>query len=65
VRRPLLVALIPAHDEEDQMADAVGSLFDQDLPPDLVLACADNCSDDTAGEAERAGGHVSVTVANV
>jgi cellulose synthase/poly-beta-1,6-N-acetylglucosamine synthase-like glycosyltransferase len=65
LRRPLLVALIPAHNEEDQIGGAVASLCGQELPPDLVVVCADNCSDDTAGEAERAGGHVFVTVGNV
>jgi cellulose synthase/poly-beta-1,6-N-acetylglucosamine synthase-like glycosyltransferase len=64
VSRALLVALIPAHDEEDQIAGAVASLREQELPPDLVIVCADNCSDDTAGEAARAGAHLFVTVAN-
>jgi cellulose synthase/poly-beta-1,6-N-acetylglucosamine synthase-like glycosyltransferase len=63
--RPLLVALIPAHDEEDQIAGAVASLHDQELSPDLVVVCADNCTDDTAVEAARAGAFVFVTVDNL
>jgi cellulose synthase/poly-beta-1,6-N-acetylglucosamine synthase-like glycosyltransferase len=64
VSRALLVALIPAHDEEEQIAGAIASLREQVLPPDVVVVCADNCTDDTAGEAARAGAHVFVTVAN-
>ena len=59
-RRPvddgLVVALIPAHDEEHQIAEAIRSLHEQEAPPDLVVVVADNCRDDTARIAEGDGG---------
>jgi cellulose synthase/poly-beta-1,6-N-acetylglucosamine synthase-like glycosyltransferase len=66
-RRPdcsLVVALIPAHNEEDQIENAIRSLQDQETPPDLVVVCADNCTDDTAAKAEALGAFVFETVAN-
>jgi 1,2-diacylglycerol 3-beta-glucosyltransferase len=57
---PWLAALIPAHDEERGVADAVGALVAQDYPADrlTVIVIADNCTDDTAGVAARAGATV-------
>jgi cellulose synthase/poly-beta-1,6-N-acetylglucosamine synthase-like glycosyltransferase len=60
----LVVALIPAHNEEDQIADAIRSLREQGTPPGLVIVCADNCTDGTADEAEAAGARVYETVGN-
>ena len=34
------------------------------MPPDLIVVCADNCSDDTARRAAAAGAHVFETVGN-
>lgn len=62
--RPIIVALIPAHDEETQIAEAIGSLHLQELPPDLIVVCADNCTDGTAAVAKAAGAHVFETVGN-
>jgi cellulose synthase/poly-beta-1,6-N-acetylglucosamine synthase-like glycosyltransferase len=62
--RGLVVALIPAHNEEDQIANAIRSLHEQDVPPDLIIVCADNCTDATAAGAERSGAFVFETVAN-
>lgn len=62
--RRLIVALIPAHNESDQIESAIRSLDVQETPPDLVVVCADNCTDDTAAKAERAGAVVFETVAN-
>jgi hypothetical protein len=45
----LVVALIPAQDEEAQIYQAIRSLDDQESPPDLIVVCADNCSDATPG----------------
>lgn len=59
-----VVALIPAHDEEELIAEAISSLRLQDTPPDLIVVCADNCTDDTAAVAEAAGAHVYATVGN-
>jgi len=62
--RGLVVALIPAHNEEHQIEDAILSLRLQETPPDLVVVCADNCTDGTAARAEAAGAHVFETVDN-
>jgi cellulose synthase/poly-beta-1,6-N-acetylglucosamine synthase-like glycosyltransferase len=60
-----VIALIPAHDEEHQIEAAIASLRTQESPPDLVIVCADNCSDRTAARAAEAGAHVFETVGNV
>jgi len=62
--RGLVVALIPAHDEEGQIGEAVRPLHEQVLPPDLIVAVADNCSHGTALEAEAAGAIVFETTGN-
>jgi cellulose synthase/poly-beta-1,6-N-acetylglucosamine synthase-like glycosyltransferase len=59
-----VIALIPAHDEEDQIEGAIHSLRAQSAPPDLIVVCADNCNDDTAARAEGSGAHVFETVDN-
>jgi cellulose synthase/poly-beta-1,6-N-acetylglucosamine synthase-like glycosyltransferase len=68
LRRPTgrgrVVALIPAHDEEDQIQAAIRSLREQEAPPDLIVVCADNCSDRTASLARAAGAYVYETVDN-
>lgn len=63
--RGFVVALIPAHNEEHQIEDAVLSLRLQETPPDLVVVCADNCTDGTAARAEAAGATVFETVDNL
>jgi cellulose synthase/poly-beta-1,6-N-acetylglucosamine synthase-like glycosyltransferase len=60
----VVVALIPAHNEEEQIEGAIQSLRDQLSPPDLIVVCADNCTDDTAGRAVAAGAFVFETVGN-
>lgn len=62
--RPLVVALIPAHNEERQIGAAIRSLSEQDTPPQLVLVCADGCTDETAHEAAAAGAYVLSTTEN-
>ena len=59
-----VVALIPAHDEEEQIAATVRSLREQTYPVDRILVVADNCSDRTAEVAAAAGADVCETVAN-
>ena len=61
---PIVVALIPAHNEEDQIGDAIRSLREQTSPPDVTLVCADNCTDDTVRVARAAGADVFETVDN-
>jgi biofilm PGA synthesis N-glycosyltransferase PgaC len=40
--RGLVIAVIAARNEEDQIEDAVRSLHEQTLPPDLILVLVDN-----------------------
>jgi biofilm PGA synthesis N-glycosyltransferase PgaC len=62
--RGLVVALIPAHNEQDRIGKAISSLDEQTSKPDLTIVCADNCTDRTALAAEAAGAHVFVTEGN-
>jgi 1,2-diacylglycerol 3-beta-glucosyltransferase len=57
-----LVVLVPAHNEADLIARCIASLFEQTYPRTLydVVVIADNCTDDTALIAERAGAQVMV-----
>ena len=59
-----VVVLIPAHNEEQRLPAALSSLAAQTRPPDLIWVIADNCTDDTALVAERAGAQVFPTVGN-
>lgn len=54
--------VVPAHDEETEIARTVDSLLALDYPRDLcrVLVIADNCGDRTAEYAAAAGAHVIV-----
>src|SRR4051812_18762747 len=45
--RPRLVALLPAHNEQDTIGAALRSLATQSDPADHVIVVADNCTDDT------------------
>jgi cellulose synthase/poly-beta-1,6-N-acetylglucosamine synthase-like glycosyltransferase len=60
----LVVALIPAHNEEEQIGEAIRSLHEQEEPPDMIVVCADNCTDATAERARAAGALVFETVDN-
>jgi 1,2-diacylglycerol 3-beta-glucosyltransferase len=55
-----LVVLVPAHDEELGVAQAVEALVRQDYPPEQVdvIVIADNCTDGTARVAAAAGASV-------
>jgi 1,2-diacylglycerol 3-beta-glucosyltransferase len=57
---PRLAVLVPAHDEERGVAEAVHALVAQDYPAAQldVIVIADNCTDDTAGVAATAGATV-------
>ena len=59
-----IVVLVPAHDEEETVAHCVSSLKAQAYPFEKceIVVIADNCSDDTAGVAARAGAEVMVRV---
>jgi cellulose synthase/poly-beta-1,6-N-acetylglucosamine synthase-like glycosyltransferase len=57
---PSLLFLVPAHDESLLIGRCVASLLQQDYPAErlAVVVVADNCSDDTAQIARRAGATV-------
>ena len=63
-RTPRVVAVIPAHDEEEQIVETLRSLASQSIQPDRIVVIADNCSDGTAAAAARAGVEVLETIAN-
>ncbi|HEX8407058.1 MAG TPA: glycosyltransferase family 2 protein [Duganella sp.] len=56
--RPRIAVLVPAHNEEAGLAATLASLMPQLQAGDRVLVVADNCADDTAGVARRAGADV-------
>lgn len=62
--RARVVVLVPAHDEEEQIAATIASLLGQSYPVERVIVLADNCSDRTAAVALAAGAEVVATVAN-
>ncbi len=62
--RPRLIALIPAHNEQDRIADAIDGLCAQVRCPDLIVVVADNCSDATAERARGRGARVFHTIDN-
>jgi biofilm PGA synthesis N-glycosyltransferase PgaC len=46
-KKPRVVALVPAHNEEDIIIDTIKSLMNQTYPLEHVLIIADNCTDST------------------
>jgi len=62
--RPVLVALVPAHDEEGTIIAAVRSLQRQATRPDRIIVVADNCTDRTVSRARGAGAEVIRSVRN-
>lgn len=60
-----LVALLPAHNEEQSLGAALDSLAAQTRPPERVVVIADNCSDRTAEIAIAHGAEVFFPVDNV
>ena len=63
-RRRRVVALIPAHDEEEQIAATIASVRAQTHRVERIVVIADNCSDRTAEVAAAAGADVYETVEN-
>src|SRR5437868_5730907 len=59
-----IVAVIPAHDEENQIVDTIRSLRAQTRPPDRIIVAADNCADATVALATAEGVEVHETVDN-
>lgn len=59
-----VVALIPAHNEEKGIGDAIEALLNQTRKPDRIIVIADNCTDATESVARAMGCEVWVTKNN-
>ncbi|MGX8882584.1 glycosyltransferase family 2 protein [Methylovorus sp. SPW-M1] len=55
-----IAVLVPAHNEGENLLPTLHSLQQQLKPQDQLIVIADNCSDDTAQQAQAAGAHVLV-----
>jgi cellulose synthase/poly-beta-1,6-N-acetylglucosamine synthase-like glycosyltransferase len=62
--QPRIAVLIPAHNEEERIADAIQGMWRQSRPPEIVVVVADNCTDATAEVAARNGAQVFHTHEN-
>lgn len=60
----MIVALLPAHQEEAGITAAIASLQAQTVAPDRIIVVADNCTDCTEQLAAEAGAEVFTTVGN-
>ncbi|GAY10104.1 glycosyltransferase family 2 protein [Pseudonocardia sp. N23] len=61
---PRVVALVPAHDEQRAIPEALASLHGQTMALHRIVVVADNCTDDTAVVARRHGAEVVETTGN-
>ena len=59
-----IVALIPAHNEEESIERTIACLNAQTRPADRVIVIADNCTDETPALARASGAEVIVTQGN-
>lgn len=59
-----LVAIVPAHNEAEQIGETIESLLSQTMPPGRIIVAADNCTDDTVAIAKRYPVIVMETVDN-
>ncbi|MHA7262221.1 glycosyltransferase family 2 protein [Arthrobacter sp. TMN-37] len=59
-----VTVLIPAHNEEASLPSTIASLRSQSHPPERIIVVADNCTDNTAALARRAGVEVLESVDN-
>jgi poly-beta-1,6-N-acetyl-D-glucosamine synthase len=51
--RPTTIALVPAHNEQEQLPATLDALLAQTLPLDAILVILDNCTDGTEAIAAR------------
>jgi cellulose synthase/poly-beta-1,6-N-acetylglucosamine synthase-like glycosyltransferase len=58
INRPPIAVLVPAHNEKDTIESSLRALKLQLRPFDRLLVVADNCTDETAMLARRAGAEV-------
>lgn len=52
-RAPKMLVLIPAHNEEDSIAETLTSILSQSRKADRIVVIADNCTDNTIAIANR------------
>lgn len=57
----MIIALIPAHNEQGMIGAAIRGLKNQTQPPDQIIVMADNCTDDTVTVARAFGADVTMT----
>ncbi len=60
----MLIALVPAHNEQDNICAAITALQTQTEPPQRIVIVADNCTDGTVALAGEMGAEVFETVGN-
>lgn len=60
----MLIAFIPAHNEQDCIGSAIQGLKAQTVPPDRIVVVADNCTDDTIIVSKSLGCQVFETKGN-
>ena len=63
-QQPKVVALIPAHDEEKNITEAVKHLQDQTIGCNVIVVC-DNCKDNTKNIAESLGASIFESAKNI
>lgn len=59
-----VTVLIPAHNEQDVIADAIGGIYSQSVAADRLVIVADNCTDRTTEIASGLGAEVFETESN-
>jgi cellulose synthase/poly-beta-1,6-N-acetylglucosamine synthase-like glycosyltransferase len=62
--RGLVDAVVPAHNQQERIGTAIGSLAEQSSPQSSILVCADNCTDGSALAARSAGASELEAVGN-
>lgn len=62
--RPVMVAILPAHNEERVLPIAVHALHAQTCPPNRIIVASDNSTDNTVAVAQSLGVEVRETVDN-
>lgn len=60
----MIVVIVPAHNEADNITACVESLKAQSAPPDRIIVSCDNCTDSTADVARAAGAEAYPTANN-
>jgi len=60
----MILALLPAHNEQSTIAAAIRSLQEQTAPPERIVVVADNCTDSTADIARSYRAEVFTPTAN-